>query len=173
MARTTRKIVKVPLYGQPAGKVAKLEDGATVGATIGTDLRLPDGSTPTLAELAVALGALAQAPPTESLSLARTLWALIQGIPQNIIELAALSGEGLAFRAGDGNWSLVPREPVYHIQSEASKFWPLSDFVRGHNIIGVRNGGAAIVYLPEALPIERIVTVKNEANSGSVTVAFY
>jgi hypothetical protein len=46
--------VRVPVTGT-IGKAVLIESGATVGAKIGTDLQLPDGTTPSLTELAAAL----------------------------------------------------------------------------------------------------------------------
>lgn len=79
--RTIRKKVKVPLYGQPAGKVAKIEDGATMGATIGSTLYFEDGSIVTLANLAAALGVGSSSSSGGALPLSRTLWRLIQEVP--------------------------------------------------------------------------------------------
>jgi hypothetical protein len=58
---------RVPIHGKPQGYVA-VEDGATEGSTIGTDLRWPDGSVVTEAELrkAVTAGAEAAAKPVPS-----------------------------------------------------------------------------------------------------------
>lgn len=101
--RTIRKKVKVPLYGQPAGKVASIEDGATMGATIGSTLYFADGTVATLAALAAALGT-SSTPTTPSIGLARTLWSLIQEIPENIVEAAALNTAGLVTRQSSGDW---------------------------------------------------------------------
>jgi hypothetical protein len=104
--RTTRKLVKVPLYGQPAGKVAKIHDGATVGATIGTDLFYSDGSIVTLENLRAALGiSTSSGGGASSLPLARTLWRLIQEIPENVLEVAALNTVGLVVRQTAGTWT--------------------------------------------------------------------
>ena len=46
--------VRIPV-ANTVGKTVRIDPDATIGATIGTDLRLPDGTTPSLAELAVAL----------------------------------------------------------------------------------------------------------------------
>lgn len=62
-----------------------VEEGATVGAQIGTDLRLPDGSVPTLAQLAQALGVGA------STASGTTLWEQIFGVPPNLGAIAELN----------------------------------------------------------------------------------
>lgn len=107
MARQTRKKQKVPLYNQPAGRVALIEDGATMGATIGVDLYMPDGSVATLAALAAALGVGDGGDGGGGSGLgplSPTLWSLIQDIPANVLEVAALSTAGLVTRQASGDW---------------------------------------------------------------------
>lgn len=60
----------------------------------------------------------------------------------------------------------------YAVQEEQERYWQDDELVRGHNIIGVRYAGAAVVYLPHDLAIEKIVSVKNEYG-GSVSVRSY
>jgi hypothetical protein len=100
--RTTRKKVKVPLYGQPAGRVANIEDGATLGAAFDSTLFYADGRVVTLANLAEALALDELGAADNDIPLARTLWGLIQEIPSNIVQLAALSTAGMIVRTGDG-----------------------------------------------------------------------
>lgn len=81
-------IVKVPIAGT-VGKAIRVESDATVGAIIGRNLRLPDGSTPTLAELALALSLGTTAPTVTNTGnvsdqLAPTLWSLIREKPSII-----------------------------------------------------------------------------------------
>lgn len=166
--------VKVQIYGAQAKKTATLEDGATLGAVLGANLFYPDGTLVTLESLAEALeeetAPTSPVPATPS----PTLWSLILGIPTNIVEAAALTGEGVVVREADGDWVTVPREPVYQLQTVASKFWLASEFVRGHNIIGVRYGGGPTdVYIPHEVPIEHVISVKDEVGNGDVTVRIY
>jgi len=73
-----------------------VEEGATVGAQIGTDLRLPDGSVPTLAQLAQALGI--------SVGQAQTIveWANLVRVPLNVVALEGATGTGLFAVTGAG-----------------------------------------------------------------------
>jgi len=52
--------VRVPV-ANTVGKTVRINPDATIGATIGTDLRLPDGTVPSLAQLAAALASEAVA----------------------------------------------------------------------------------------------------------------
>lgn len=64
--------------------------------------------------------------------------------------------------------------PQYLIQTEEEKFWVAGDFIKGHNIIGVRyDDGPSTVYLPHTLPVERLIIVKDEAGLGAVTILIY
>lgn len=112
--------VRVPVLGT-VGKSVLIESRATPGATIGRDLRLPDGRVPSLSELAAAL-AVPSAPPTGS-GVQATTWSLILQRPANLLSLAALTGEGLAARASDGQWflrSLAVADPGRLALSNAS-----------------------------------------------------
>lgn len=106
MPRSTRKKVKVPLYNQPAGRVAQLEDGATQGATIGVDLLLPDGSIATVAALQALLGSSSGAGGAGSGlgPISPTIWNLIAEIPANVVEVAELATSGLVVRKASGDW---------------------------------------------------------------------
>src|SRR5690554_2250148 len=77
--------VKVPLYGNPS-RAAFINTDATVGATIGLDLRLPDGSVPSLDQLALLLasraGGVQQGGSLGNASV--TLWRLIREVPPNV-----------------------------------------------------------------------------------------
>jgi hypothetical protein len=100
---------RVPIAGT-VGKSIMIDTDAIVnaasGATIGTDLKLPDGSVPTLEALALALNLAAPS------VLPFTVWENVQEIPGNILELAAVSGEGLAFRNSAGLWSILSNAQV-------------------------------------------------------------
>lgn len=88
---------RVPVLGT-VGKSLLIDPKATVGATIGTDLRLEDGSVPTLAQLKTLFAD--DAPP----AVANTVWKLIREIPPNVQEVEALATSGLVVRQSDGNW---------------------------------------------------------------------
>lgn len=67
----------------------------------------------------------------------------------------------------------TPTGPRYLTQTDDERFWTADEFVRGHNIIGVRHAGEAFVYLPNDLPTERLISVKDETGVGPVTVRIY
>lgn len=245
--------VRVPVSGS-VGKSVQFDPNATVGAQIGRDLRLPDGSVPTLAQLATALGVGSSS--SGGAQFAYTIWRLIQEIPLNVRAVAALSAAGLVTRLSDGSWvarSLAtagadritvtdpagedgnptvdlaeiefgdtgallsieldtygrvvsfrdallddlddvvldtpvehdalmydgaqwqntPTGPRYLTQFANEYFWVSDEFVRGHNIIGVRYSGPSFVYLPHDLPQEHVITIKDEAGVGPTTVRIY
>ncbi len=86
---------RVPLHGKPQGYVV-VDDEATKGATVGTNLYNADGSLyvpPTTAA------------PSGGTSIAATLWSLVQNIPANIRALAALTTSGFVRRASDGTFT--------------------------------------------------------------------
>ncbi|PZN15019.1 MAG: hypothetical protein DIU63_09680, partial [Proteobacteria bacterium] len=99
--------VKVPLYGNP-NRAAFINTDATVGATIGVDLRLPDGSVPSLDQLALLLasraGGVQQGDSLGNASV--TLWRLIREVPPNVQQVEALQGAGLVTRRSDGTWTV-------------------------------------------------------------------
>lgn len=105
MATRPRKKSKVPLYGNPT-RAAFMEDGATVGATVGLDLWMADGSLATAATLAAFIGAAASGASSGSGvgGLSSTLWSLIAEIPENVLQVAALATSGLVVRQADGDW---------------------------------------------------------------------
>lgn len=92
-------MAKVSLKDQ-LGRVIKLDAQATSGATVGKDLRWPNGTVVKESELkqSTSAGTTVNASPT--------LWKLIREIPANIQKLAALAGTGWATRQSDGEWSL-------------------------------------------------------------------
>lgn len=73
-----------------------VEEGATEGAQIGRDLRLPDGSVPTLAQLAAALGV------SEGTARAVLDWDKIPNAPPNVQALQRATGTGLFAVTGAG-----------------------------------------------------------------------
>lgn len=60
--------VKVPIYGTAPAKATYLEQGATVGAKIGTNLLMPDGTVATTAKLAALLGTTTSGANTSDLN---------------------------------------------------------------------------------------------------------
>lgn len=94
--------VKVPLYGNP-NRAALIDTDATAGATIGVDLRLPDGSVATVAALAALLGASSSS-SSSSFSDA-VIWQRVLQKPGNITQVEALSSAGLVTRLADGSWT--------------------------------------------------------------------
>ncbi len=84
-------------------KVIEIVPGATDGATVGVNLYRQDGSIITEAEL-FAGGGGTQYQITD--------WSLITGIPENIIQAAALSGAGFIQRDALGVWSVTAEAPI-------------------------------------------------------------
>lgn len=105
--------IKVPIFGT-IGKSVPIDTTATPGATIGTDLKLPDGSVPSLSGLAKALGVGSSSSTGggSGVSGAPTLWQRILQIPANIVAIAALAANGFLVRNPDGSWALVPGPPA-------------------------------------------------------------
>jgi hypothetical protein len=85
---------RVSLWGQFKDRFVLIEERATEGATVGTDLYWPDGSIVTESEIT---GGSASG-PSSTTSIASTIWRLIREIPANIVSLAALAGTGFAVR---------------------------------------------------------------------------
>ena len=88
---------KIKLKDQ-LGRVVRVGGEATPGATVGRDLRWPDGTIVKLGEI--------KNPAVDSSTggMAPTLWKLIREIPANIQKLAKLAGVGFATRGADGEW---------------------------------------------------------------------
>lgn len=58
----------------------------------------------------------------------------------------------------------------YNFTTEQVSHWRKPSFCQGITIIGVRFAGPATVYLPHDLDNNQIVTVKDEAGTGDITV---
>lgn len=86
---------KVKLKDQ-LGRVIRITDDVK-GATVGKDLRWPDGSVVQATEIRQSTSPSSNASPT--------LWKLIREIPANIQALAAMVLAGFPTRAADGTWS--------------------------------------------------------------------
>ncbi len=127
---------KVPLYQNPRN-FASVEDGATKGARVGTDLLGPDGKVLTADQIIN--------PPASSGSQnQRTVWKLILEIPGNIKKLAELVGNGFAARQANGDWALRTLQPGDAIEIENG------DGEAGNPVIGLEDlpdsgVGAALV----------------------------
>lgn len=103
--------VRVPVFGT-VGKSVLIDTGrssAPTGATVGKDLRLPNGTVPTLAELAQVFADALRTGPQSGSSVSVTLWKLIRGVPENVQKVAALNTVGLVERQSSGDW--VTRQP--------------------------------------------------------------
>jgi hypothetical protein len=61
----------------------------------------------------------------------------------------------------------------YIPQEDQDRIYTANDFIEGINIIGVRYVGAATVSLPLNLETKKIITVKDEAGLGLLTVNGY
>jgi hypothetical protein len=79
--------VRVPIYNTP-GKSTTVDPGATVGAIVGRNLFLQDGTVVTKEMI------FAPAPPTEP-ELGFTYWKLVREVPTNVVALAKATGTGL------------------------------------------------------------------------------
>ncbi len=93
---------KIKLKDQ-LGRVVRVGGDATKGATVGRDLRWPDGSLVQESQVRNGVGS----PTSGSTGNASpTVWRLIREVPENLRQLAALDGEGGAYRNADGSWEL-------------------------------------------------------------------
>lgn len=90
---------KVTLKDQ-LGRVVRIPAERPPGATVGRDLRWPNGRVVTEAEL--------RQPARPGSSAAATLWRLIREVPENLLQLAALAGmedgDVIAWDGEDGRW---------------------------------------------------------------------
>lgn len=93
------KKVRVALFGEQRRNV-KIDADATEGAVVGLNLKWPDGTVITEAQLR----ARTPAPSTPSTGTwtGSTIWSLIVGIPAIIKSLAALTATGLMRHRGAG-----------------------------------------------------------------------
>lgn len=105
---------------------------------------------------------------TAALGPAHTVTGLTAG------QVLRASGATTAQFAALDYTDLTTAPPQYLVQTEEEKFWIADDFIKGHNIIGVRyDAGPSTVYLPNTLPVERLIIVKDEAGLGAVTILIY
>ncbi|WP_282275185.1 hypothetical protein [Stenotrophomonas sp. PS02297] len=92
---------KIKLKDQ-LGRVVRVGGDATKGATVGRDLRWPDGSLVQESQVRNAAGSASTGGSTGGL--ATTVWRLIREVPANLQKLAALAGVGFTTRGSDGEW---------------------------------------------------------------------
>lgn len=95
---------RVPIQGGN-NKSILIEDTATEGATIGTNLKLPNGTVGTIAQIAALLGVGSSS--GGGASSANVQWARIIGIPANVSAVAGISTHGMVRRNSDGTWTTV------------------------------------------------------------------
>ena len=105
----------------------------------------------------------------DSLPLEQGQGVVIEKTTEGKLRISAFSGSiGGGLLPAIGAFSGIS----YVIQEEQERYWTNDELIRGYNIIGVRYAGAAVVYLPHGLDVEKIVTVKNELG-GAVSVRSY
>lgn len=93
------KRITVMLFGKMIRKGIQIDADATEGATVGKDLRWPDGSVISEQDIRNPSGG---GTTTVNPGVIPTLWSLILNIPAFIKSLAALATTGLVVRDGSG-----------------------------------------------------------------------
>lgn len=92
----------------------------------------------------------------------------------SFVRVQELIDLGLARVEGSNFVSDVAGDSVrYLVQDSEERFWSAAEFIEGTNIIGVRYVGESFVYLPNGLPTEHIIVVKDETGGGQVVVRIY
>lgn len=114
------KRIPIARGGEPSIPV---EVGATVGATVGVNLRWEDGTLVTREELA-------PAPPAEGLEV--TYWRMIREIPANVVALAGTTTTGLYVITGDGSSATRAIEPAAGETTVSN-----GDGVAGNPVVGL------------------------------------
>lgn len=98
---------KIKLKDQ-LGRVVRVGGDGTNGATVGKDLRWPDGSLVQESQVrnsgGQAGGSSGSSTGGSTGGIASTVWRLVREVPANLQKLAALVGAGLAVRGSDGTW---------------------------------------------------------------------
>jgi len=94
---------KIKLKDQ-LGRVVRVGGDATKGATVGRDLRWPDGSLVQESQVRNSTSQTGGATGGSTGGIASTVWRLIREVPANLQKLAALSGVGFTTRGVDGEW---------------------------------------------------------------------
>lgn len=103
------KRITVMLFGKMVRKGIQIDADATEGATVGKDLRWPDGRVITEQEIRNPSGGTTT---TTTPAVVSTLWSLILSIPTIIKNLAALTAVGFIRHQGSGvvlahDWTFV------------------------------------------------------------------
>jgi len=106
--------IRVPIVGG-LNKSVVIESGATAGAQIGVNLKAPDGSIPSLTQLATLLGV-----GSVSSLASNVIWQRILQIPPNVTSIAALATSGIVVRDSAGNFKTVSNFPVFQGADGAS-----------------------------------------------------
>lgn len=94
---------KIKLKDQ-LGRVVRVGGDGTNGATVGKDLRWPDGSLVQESQIRNSGSQASGNTGGSTGGVASTVWKLIREVPANLQKLAALAGVGLAVRGSDGSW---------------------------------------------------------------------
>jgi len=98
---------KIKLKDQ-LGRVVRVGGDGTNGATVGKDLRWPDGSLVQESQIrnsgGQAGGSVGGNTGGSTGGIASTVWRLVREVPANLQKLAALAGAGLTVRGIDGSW---------------------------------------------------------------------
>ncbi len=98
---------KIKLKDQ-LGRVVRVGGDGTNGATVGKNLRWPDGSLVQESQIrnsgGQAGGSVGGSTGGSTGGIASTVWRLVREVPANLQKLAALAGMGLAVRGSDGSW---------------------------------------------------------------------
>lgn len=98
---------KIKLKDQ-LGRVVRVGGDGTNGATVGKDLRWPDGSLVQESQIrnsgGQAGGSTGGSAGGSTGGIASTVWRLIREVPANLQKLAKLAGAGFTTRGSDGEW---------------------------------------------------------------------
>jgi hypothetical protein len=95
------KRIKVPVPGT-VGRSVVINQPSDAGATLGVNLKGPDGSVLTVDALKALLGGTSKSVAASAPAI--TLWQLIQQVPDNIKDVALLNTAGVVERQSDGSW---------------------------------------------------------------------
>jgi hypothetical protein len=106
---------------------------------------------------------------------------IIREVVEKAADLSEITGELKALRAELDRVKKRKTEPShtvggqasstkYVVQTESEIHWKKDSFINGITVIGVRYNGAATVYLPNNLDPTMLVSVKDEAGSGNITI---
>lgn len=138
---STRKTVQVPLSDatRSGGRVTRIEDGATVGATIGKNLYLPSGN---LAKPEDILNAMTGGAPGGATALP---WRSIREIPADVVALAETDTVGIYVITANGESAT---RAILGVNGEI--VIQRGDGVEGSPLVGladVENGGGGTLQL--------------------------